>query len=78
MDVTFLDAVGRAPGPDATELVAENEAARALEQIDAASAHGLAVTGTAPVVVVVVPRSAMPGVVPAAAVLRYPDDSTPR
>jgi hypothetical protein len=143
---------GRAAGADrdvitarAAELIAENEAAettRVLEQIDAASAHGLAVTGTALVVealrkaqvetlvladrgddeqlyagpgplelavsaedvaalgvtdahqvpgelallraaigssaaVVVVPRSAMPGDIPVAAVLRYTDASTP-
>ncbi|GAB4083001.1 hypothetical protein GCU67_08020 [Modestobacter muralis] len=147
-----MDGGGRAAGADrevitgrATELVAENEAAeatRVLEQIEAASAHGLAVTGTALVVealrkaqvetlvladrvddgqlhagpgplelgvsaedvaalgvtdahhvpaelgmlraavgssaaVVVVPRSAMPGDIPVAAVLRYTDDSTP-
>ena len=147
-----MDGGGRAAGADrsviearATELVAENEAAevtRVLEQLDAASAHGLAVTGTALVVealrkaqvetlvladqpddeqlvvgpgplelgvsgedlaalgvgdparvpaehallraaagsdaaVVVVPRSAMPGDIPVAAVLRYTDDSTP-
>jgi hypothetical protein len=147
-----MDGGGRAAGADrevitarATELVAENEAAettRVLEQVEAASAHGLAVTGTALVVealrkaqvetlvladrpddeqlhagpgalelgvsaedvaalgvtdahqvpadlgmlraaigssaaVVVVPRSAMPGDIPVAAVLRYTDDSTP-
>ena len=147
-----MDGGGRAAGADrevitarATELVAENEAAettRVLEQVDAASAHGLAVTGTALVVealrkaqvetlvladrvddeqlhagpgplelgvtledvtalgvtdahlvpadlgmlraaigssaaVVVVPRSAMPGDIPVAAVLRYTDESTP-
>ena len=147
-----IDEGGRAAGADrdvitarATELIAENEAAettRVLEQIDAASAHGLAVTGTALVVealrkaqvetlvladrpddeqlyagpgplelgvsaedvaalgvtdahqvpadlallraaigssaaVVVVPRSAMPGNIPVAAVLRYTDESTP-
>jgi Bacterial archaeo-eukaryotic release factor family 2 len=146
------DEGGRAEGADRSgierrveELVAENEAAefaRVLEQVEAASAHGLALTGTAPVVealrkaqvetlvladepadeqlyigtgpleigvsqedmaalgvtdaaqvpaerallraavgsnagVVVVPRSAMPGGVPVAAVLRYTDDSTP-
>lgn len=143
---------GRAEGADRTvidqrvqELVAENEAAedaRVLEQIASASAHGLAVTGTALVVealrkaqvetlvlaeeqddeqlfvgtsaleiglsredmatlgvsdaarvpvgrallraaigsdaaVVLLPRSAMPGNIPVAAVLRYTDDSTP-
>ncbi|MFQ1000924.1 Vms1/Ankzf1 family peptidyl-tRNA hydrolase [Modestobacter sp. SSW1-42] len=147
-----IDEGGRAAGADrdvitarASELIAENEAAettRVLEQIDAASAHGLAVTGTALVVealrkaqvetlvladrpddeqlhvgpgplelgvsaedvaalgvtdtqvvpadlgllraaigssaaVVVVPRSAMPGDIPVAAVLRYTDESTP-
>ena len=147
-----MDGGGRAAGADrsviddrATELIAENEAAdvtRAVEQIEAASAHGLAVTGTALVVealrkaqvetlvladqpdderlftgsgplelgvsredvtalgvadaqqvpaelallraavgsdaaVVVVPRSAMPGDIPVAAVLRYTDASTP-
>jgi ribosomal protein L7Ae-like RNA K-turn-binding protein len=147
-----IDEGGRAAGADrdvitarATQLIAENEAAettRVLEQIEAASAHGLAVTGTALVVealrkaqvetlvladrpdderlhagpgplelgvsaedvaalgvtdsqqvpaelallraalgssaaVVVVPRSAMPGDVPVAAVLRYTDESTP-
>jgi len=147
-----MDGGGRAAGADrsvidarAVELIAENEAAettRALEQIDAASAHGLAVTGTALVVealrkaqvetlvladqpddeqlfagpgalevglttddaaalgvtdvqavpaelgmlraavgsdaqVVVVPRTAMPGDIPVAAVLRYTDASTP-
>jgi hypothetical protein len=55
-----MDGGGRAAGADrsvidarATELIAENEAAevtRALEQVQAAAAHGLAVTGTAPVV----------------------------
>jgi len=147
-----MDGGGRAAGADrsvidarAAELIAENEAAettRALEQIDAAAAHGLAVTGTALVVealrkaqvetlvladqpddeelfagpgeleigltaddvaalgvtdahrvpadlgmlraavgsdaqVVVVPRTAMPGDIPVAAVLRYTDASTP-
>ena len=147
-----MDGGGRAAGADrsvidarAAELVGENEAAesaRVLEQIESASAHGLAVTGTALVVealrkaqvetlvladqpddeqlyvgatpleigvsiedlsalgstetsavpaerallaaavgsnagVVVVPRSAMPGDIPVAAVLRYTDDSTP-
>ncbi|MGY5882308.1 baeRF2 domain-containing protein [Modestobacter lacusdianchii] len=143
---------GRAAGADrevverrAAELVAEHEAheqAQAVERVQAASAHGLAVTGTALVVealrkaqvetlvladqlddeqlftgpdplqlgvgaddvaalgvgdarrvpadqallraavgsdaaVVVVPRTAMPGDIPVAAVLRYTDDSTP-
>ena len=143
---------GRAEGADRSvidqrveELVAENDAAeqaQVLEQIDAASAHGLAVTGTALVVdalrkaqvetlvlaeepddeqlfiglspleigvsqedmaalgvsdaahvpadrallraavgssaqVVIVPRAAMPGDIPVAAVLRYTDESTP-
>ncbi|WP_222193376.1 baeRF2 domain-containing protein [Modestobacter italicus] len=143
---------GRAAGADrevveqrAIELVAEHEAheqAQAVERVQAASAHGLAVTGTALVVealrkaqvetlvladqlddeqlfigpdqlqlgvgaddmtalgvgdaqrvpadqallraavgsdaaVVVVPRTAMPGDIPVAAVLRYTDDSTP-
>jgi release factor family 2 len=147
-----MDGGGRAAGADrsvidarATELIAENEAAevtKALEQIEAASAHGLAVTGTALVIealrkaqvetlvladqgdeeqlyagsgpleigvsvedmtalgvtdgqqvpaelamlraavgsdagVVVLPRSAMPGDIPVAAVLRYTDASTP-
>ncbi|MBB3675767.1 baeRF2 domain-containing protein [Modestobacter versicolor] len=147
-----MDGGGRAAGADrsvidarATELIAENEAqesARAIEQIESASAHGLAVTGTALVVealrkaqvetlvladqpddeqlfvgssplevgvssedmaalgvsdaaqvpaerallhaavgsdaaVVVVPRGAMPGDIPVAAVLRYTDASTP-
>jgi hypothetical protein len=147
-----MDGGGRAAGADraviterATELIAENEAAETthvLEQIEAASAHGLAVTGTALVAealrkaqvetlvladrtdgeelyagpgalelalteeeltglgvtdaqrvpgdlallraaigssagVVVVPRSAMPGDIPVAAVLRYTDASTP-
>jgi peptide subunit release factor 1 (eRF1) len=143
---------GRAEGADRSvidqrveELVAEHEAAedaKVLEQIEAASAHGLAVTGTALVVealrkaqvetlvladepddeqlmigtspleigvdaddmvalgvqdaarvpadrallraavgsnagVVVLPRAAMPGDIPVAAVLRYTDASTP-
>jgi hypothetical protein len=143
---------GRAEGADRSvidqrveELVAENDAAEqatVVEQINAASAHGLALTGTALVVeafrkaqvetlvlaedgddeqlfvgtspleigvsaedmaalgvtdaaqvpaerallraavgsnagVVVVPRAAMPGDIPVAAVLRYTDDSTP-
>jgi hypothetical protein len=143
---------GRAEGADRSvidqrveELVAENDAAEqaaVVEQISAASAHGLALTGTALVVealrkaqvetlvlaedgddeqlfvgtspleigvsaedmaalgvtdaaqvpaerallraavgsnagVVVVPRAAMPGDIPVAAVLRYTDDSTP-
>ena len=143
---------GRAEGADRTvidervrELLAEYEAAevtQALQQIEAASAHGLALTGTALVVealrkaqvetlvlaeefddeqllvgtspleigvsaedmavlgvtdaarvpaerallraavgssaqVVVVPRAALPGGIPVAAVLRYTDDSTP-
>jgi ribosomal protein L7Ae-like RNA K-turn-binding protein len=143
---------GRAEGADRSvidarvqELVAEHEAAedaRVLEQIAAASAHGLALTGTALVVealrkaqvetlvlaeeqddeqlfvgaspleigvsredmaalgitdaaqvpvdralvraavgsdagLVVLPRSAMPGDIPVAAVLRYTDESTP-
>jgi len=146
------DEGGRAAGADrepiqrrAAELVAEHEAredAEVLQQIDAASAHGLAVTGTALVVealrkaqvetlvladepdeeflfvggsalelgvaesdvtalgagdptrvpadrallaaadgssarVVVLPRAAMPGDIPVAAVLRYTDASTP-
>ena len=55
-----MDGGGRAAGADrapveqrATELVAEHEAhdeAQAVEQVEAASAHGLAVTGTADVV----------------------------
>ncbi len=55
-----IDQGGRAAGADrapvdqrAAELVAEHEAheqARAVEQVEAASAHGLAVTGTAAVV----------------------------
>jgi hypothetical protein len=147
-----MDGGGRAAGADrepidrrAAELVAEHEAradAAVLEQIEAASAHGLAVTGTALVVealrksqvetlvladqpdrevlfvgntplelgvdsadlagmgvrnahqvpadrallaaadgssagVVVLPRAAMPGDIPVAAVLRYTDSSTP-
>jgi Bacterial archaeo-eukaryotic release factor family 2 len=147
-----MDEGGRAEGADrsviderVTELVAEHEAAedaKVLEQIEAASAHGLAVTGTALVVealrkaqvetlvladepddeqlmigrspleigvdaddmaalgvtdaatvpadrallraavgssagVVVLPRAAMPGDIPVAAVLRYTDASTP-
>ena len=147
-----MDGGGRAAGADrapveqrATELVAEHEAhdqAQAVEQVEAASAHGLAVTGTAAVVealrkaqvetlvladqpdderlfvgreplligtaagdlaalgvddaeqvpadrallraavgsdaaVVVVPRAAMPGDAPVAAVLRYTDAATP-
>jgi hypothetical protein len=147
-----MDEGGRAAGADrepidrrAAELVAEHEAradAHVLEQIEAASAHGLAVTGTALVVealrksqvetlvladrpdpevlfigntplelgvdpadltgmgvadarqvpadrallaaadsssagVVVLPRAAMPGDIPVAAVLRYTDASTP-
>jgi Bacterial archaeo-eukaryotic release factor family 2 len=143
---------GRAEGADRSvidqrveELIAENDAAeqaQVIEQINAASAHGLAVTGTALVVealrkaqvetlvlaeeqddeqlfvgtspleigvgsedmaalgvtdaaqvpaerallraavgssaqVVVLPRAAMPGDIPVAAVLRYTDDSTP-
>ncbi|RBY82501.1 hypothetical protein DQ238_04230 [Geodermatophilus sp. TF02-6] len=150
--VVTMDEGGRAAGADrepverrAAELVAEHEAheeARAVEQIEAAAAHGLAVTGTAYVVealrkgqvetlvladepddekllvgasplelgldqgdmdalgvqevhsvpadrallaaavagsadVVVVPRAALPGDIPVAAVLRYTDDSTP-
>ena len=147
-----MDEGGRAEGADRSvidqrveELIAENEAAQqtqVIEQINAASAHGLAVTGTALVVealrkaqvetlvlaeepddeqlligtdplqigvsaedlaalgvtdaatvpadrallraavgsdaqVVVVPRSALPGDIPVAAVLRYTDASTP-
>jgi len=143
---------GRAEGADRSvidqrveELIAENDAAEqadVVEKVNAASAHGLAVTGTALVVealrkaqvetlvlaeeqddeqllvgtsplevgvstedmaalgvtdavrvpverallraavgsnagVVVLPRSAMPGDIPVAAVLRYTDDSTP-
>jgi hypothetical protein len=147
-----MDEGGRAEGADRSvidqrveELIAENDAAeqaKVIEQIEAASAHGLALTGTALVVealrkaqvetlvlaeeqddeqlfvgtspleigmssedmaalgvtdaaqvpverallraavgsnagVVVVPRSALPGDIPVAAVLRYTDDSTP-
>jgi len=147
-----MDGGGRAEGADRSvidqrveELIAENDAAeqaKVLEQIEAASAHGLAVTGTALVVealrkaqvetlvlaeepddeqllvgtapleigvsvedlaalgvpdaarvpaerallraavgsdagVVIVPRSALPGDIPVAAVLRYTDASTP-
>ena len=149
--VVSMDEGGRAAGADRdpvdrreSELVAEHEArecAEVVEQVQAASAHGLALTGTAPVVealrkgqvetlvladqpddeqllvgrsplelgvdqhdmdalgshgeavpgdrallaaavassagVVVVPRSAMPGNAPVAAVLRYTDASTP-
>jgi hypothetical protein len=150
--VVTLDEGGRAAGADRepidrreAELLAEHEAheeARAVEQIEAAAAHGLSVTGTAAVVealrknqvetlvlghpqdderlfvggsplelgvdqgdmtalgsqethsvptegallaaavatkagVVVVPRSALPGDVPVAAVLRFTDASTP-
>jgi hypothetical protein len=150
--VVTIDEGGRAAGADRepvlrreAELVAEHEAheeAHAVEQIEAASAHGLAVTGTALVVealrknqvetlvladptddetlyvggsplelgvdqgdlealgsqerhavpadralvaaavatkagVVVLPRAAMPGDIPVAAVLRYTDASTP-
>jgi hypothetical protein len=150
--IVSINEGGRAEGADRSpidarevELVAEQEAAeiaRTLEQIDAASAHGLAVTGLASVVealrkaqvetlvladqpddeqllvgesplligvgpddmaalgvsdaepvradhallraaagsdarVVVVPRSAMPGDIPVAAVLRFTDASTP-
>jgi hypothetical protein len=146
-----MDEGGRAAGADrepverrAAELVAEHEArdeAEAVEKISSAGSHGLAVTGTAPVVealrkaqvetlvladppddekllvgasplelgvdqgdmdalgvqevhsvpaeaalvaaavastagVVVVPRAAMPGDIPVAAILRYTDDST--
>jgi hypothetical protein len=149
--VVSMDEGGRAAGADrepverrAAELVAEHEArdeAEAVEKISSAGAHGLAVTGTAPVVealrkaqvetllladppddekllvgasplelgvdqgdmdalgvqevhsvpaeaalvaaavastagVVVVPRAAMPGDIPVAAILRYTDDST--
>jgi hypothetical protein len=149
--VVTMDEGGRAAGADREpidrrerELVAEHEArecAQVVEQIEAASAHGLSVTGTALVVealrknqvetlvladepddekllvggsplelgvnqgdmealgvqevhsvpgdgallaaavatkagVVVVPRSAMPGAIPVAAVLRYTDAST--
>ncbi|WP_369133095.1 Vms1/Ankzf1 family peptidyl-tRNA hydrolase [Modestobacter sp. I12A-02662] len=55
-----MDEGGRAEGADRSvidqrveELVAENDAAeqaRVLEQVEAATAHGLALTGTAPVV----------------------------
>jgi len=149
--IVSMDEGGRAAGADLepvdrreAELVAEHEAravADAVETIEAAGAHGLAVTGTAAVVealrkgqvetlvladepedekllvgdsplvlgvdqhdmdalgthgtvvahdralvaaavassagVVLVPRSAMPGDAPVAAVLRYTDDSTP-
>ena len=150
--VVTIDEGGRAAGADRepvlrreAELIAEHEAhaeAQAVEQIEAASAHGLSVTGTALVVealrknqvetlvladpaddetlyvggsplelgvnqgdlealgsqerhavpadralvaaavatkagVVVVPRAAMPGDIPVAAVLRYTDASTP-
>jgi len=150
--VVSMDEGGRAAGADrepverrAAELVAEHEAreiARVVEQIEGAAAHGLALTGTAPVVealrksqvetlvladeqddekllvgssplelgvsqsdmealgsqevhsepgeraliaaavasnagVVVVPRTALPGDIPVAAVLRYTDASTP-
>ena len=149
--VVSMDEGGRAAGADRepvdrreAELVAEHEAraiAEIVEKIEAASAHGLAVTGTEAVVealrkgqvetlvladepedekllvgdsplvlgvnqhdmdalgthgtvvphdralvaaavassadVVLVPRSAMPGDAPVAAVLRYTDDSTP-
>jgi hypothetical protein len=149
--VVSMDEGGRAAGADRepverrmNELVAEHEArecAEVLEQVQAAAAHGLSVTGTAAVVealrksqvetlvlvdepgddtllvgrsplelganqqdmdalgvhgeivpadrallaaaaagsagVVIVPRSAMPGEEPVAAVLRYTDASTP-
>ena len=150
--IVSMDEGGRAAGADrepvdqrTAELVAEHEAheeADAVEKIQSAAAHGLAVTGTASVVealrksqvetlvladqpddekllvgpsplllgteqgdmdalgvqevhsvpadraliaatvasdagVVVVPRSAMPGDIPVAAILRYTDDSTP-
>ncbi|WP_100497506.1 baeRF2 domain-containing protein [Geodermatophilus chilensis] len=150
--VVTMEEGGRAAGADreavdrrAAELVAEHEAheeADTVEKVQAAAAHGLAVTGTAPVVealrksqvetlvladqpddekllvgpdplllgteqgdmdalgvqqvhsvpaeralvaaavasdagMVVVPRSAMPGDIPVAAILRYTDDSTP-
>jgi ribosomal protein L7Ae-like RNA K-turn-binding protein len=150
--IVTMDEGGRAAGADrepverrTAELAAEYEAAddaKVLEQIEAASAHGLSVTGTALVVealrkgqvetlvlaeepddeqlfvggsplelgvsegdlealgsqerhavpadralvaaavasaagVVVLPRAAMPGDIPVAAVLRYTDDSTP-
>jgi hypothetical protein len=149
--IVSMDEGGRAAGADrepverrAAELVAEHEArdeAETVEKISSAGAHGLAVTGTAPVVealrkaqvetlvladpaddekllvgasplelgvdqgdmdalgvqevhsvpaeralvaaavastagVVVVPRAAMPGDIPVAAILRYTDDST--
>jgi hypothetical protein len=151
--IVSMDEGGRAAGADrepvdqrAAELVAEHEAreeADAVEKIQSAAAHGLAVTGTASVVealrkgqvetlvladqpddekllvgdsplllgteqgdmdalgvqevhslpadralfaaavagdsgVVVVPRAAMPGNIPVAAILRYTDDSTPK
>ena len=151
--IVSMDEGGRAAGADrepvdqrAAELVAEHEAreeADAVEKIESAAAHGLAVTGTASVVealrkgqvetlvladqpddekllvgssplllgteqgdmdalgvqevhsvpadrallaaavassagVVVVPRAAMPGDIPVAAILRYTDDSTPK
>jgi hypothetical protein len=151
--IVSMDEGGRAAGADrepvdqrAAELVAEHEAreeADAVEKIQSAAAHGLAVTGTASVVealrkgqvetlvladqpddekllvgdsplllgteqgdmdalgvqevhsvpadralfaaavasdagVVVVPRAAMPGDIPVAAILRYTDDSTPK
>jgi release factor family 2 len=151
--IVSMDEGGRAAGADrepvdqrAAELVAEHEAreeADTVEKIQSAAAHGLAVTGTAPVVealrkgqvetlvladqpddekllvgdsplllgteqgdmdalgvqevhslpadralfaaavagdsgVVVVPRAAMPGNIPVAAILRYTDDSTPK
>jgi hypothetical protein len=151
--VVSMDEGGRAAGADrepvdqrAAELVAEHEAreeADAVEKVESAAAHGLAVTGTASVVealrkgqvetlvladqpddekllvgssplllgteqgdmdalgvqevhsvpadrallaaavassagVVVVPRAAMPGDIPVAAILRYTDDSTPK
>jgi Bacterial archaeo-eukaryotic release factor family 2 len=150
--IVSIDEGGRAAGADrepverkVAELVAEHEArdeADAVEKISSAGAHGLAVTGTAPVIealrkaqvetlvladpaddekllvgasplelgvdqgdmdalgvqevhsvpaesallaaavassaeVVVVPRAAMPGDIPVAAILRYTDDSTP-
>src|SRR4051794_18065296 len=150
--IVTMDGGGRAAGADRepvdrreAELVAEHEAreeAHAVEQLEAASAHGLSVTGTALVVealrknqvetlvladpgddetlyvggsplelgvdqgdlealgsqerhavpadrallaaavatkagVVVLPRAAMPGDIPVAAVLRYTDASTP-
>ena len=151
--VVTIEEGGRAAGADrepverrAAELVAEHEAheeADTVEKVQAAAAHGLAVTGTASVVealrksqvetlvladqpddeellvgpsplllgveqgdmealgvqevhsvpadrallaaavasdagVIVVPRSAMPGDIPVAAVLRYTDESTPK